>query len=391
MGTITVGVVRERGPGERRVAIVPDSVERLRAVGVDVLVEASAGIGAWFTDGAYEKAGATVVPPGELRERADVLLCVGPPPDEPAPRPGQTVIGLLEPLTRPDLVRRFAERGVTAVSLDMLPRTLPRAQSMDALTSQANIAGYKAVLLAADTYGRYLPMLTTAAGTFKPAAVLVLGAGVAGLQAIGTARRLGAIVTAYDVRPDARADIESLGARFLELAPVESGAGAGGYARELTEAERQAQQDALDDEVARFDIVITTARVPGRRPPVLVTATALKRMRPGSVVVDLAASPLGGNVDVPGGLTVLDNGVTVLGAGDLPARMAPAASSAYARNVIALLALFVHDGTLTIDLADEIQAGVVITHEGAVVNPAVAASLDGRVNGVVLTTTGGRT
>ncbi len=397
MGTITVGILRERAPGERRVAIVPDSVERLRAVGADVLVEASAGIDAWFTDGAYEEAGATVVAPGELRERADVLLCVGP-PDEFAPRPGQTVMGMLEPLTRPDLVRQFAARGVTAVSLDMLPRTLSRAQSMDALTSQANIAGYKAVLLAADTYGRYLPMLTTAAGTFKPAAVLVLGAGVAGLQAIGTARRLGAIVTAYDVRPDARADIESLGARFLELARVESGAGAGGYARELTDAERQAQQDALDDEVTRFDIVITTARVPGRRPPVLVTATALNRMRPGSVVVDLAASPLGGNVDVPGGepagITVLDNGVTVLGGGDLPARMAPAASSAYARNVIALLALFVRDGTLRIDLADEIQAGAVITHGGAVVNQAVAAALtgqsDGRVNGVVLTT-GGRT
>jgi len=390
MGTITVGVLRERAPGEHRVAIVPDSVERLRAVGVDVLVEASAGIGAWFTDGAYEKAGATVVPPAQLRERADVLLCVGPPQDEPAPRQGQTVVGMLEPLTRPRLVRRYAEGGVTAVSLDMLPRTLSRAQSMDALTSQANIAGYKAVLLAADTYGRYLPMLTTAAGTFKPAAVLVLGAGVAGLQAIGTARRLGAIVTAYDVRPDARADIESLGARFLELAPVESGAGAGGYARELTEAERQAQQDALDTEIARFDIVITTARVPGRRPPVLVTATALKRMRPGSVVVDLAASPLGGNVDVPDGTTVLDNGVTVLGAGDLPARMAPAASTAYARNIIALLALLVRDGELTIDLADEVQAGVVITHEGTVVNPAVAATLDGRVNGVVLTTGGRR-
>jgi len=393
MGTITVGVVRERAPGEHRVAIVPDSVERLRAVGVDVLVEASAGIGAWFTDGAYEKAGATVVPPGELRERADILLCVGP-PDEPTPRTGQTVVGMLEPLTRPGLVRRYAERGVTAVSLDMLPRELSRAQSMDALTSQANIAGYKAVLLAADTYGRYLPMLTTAAGTFKPAAVLVLGAGVAGLAAIGTARRLGAIVTAYDVRPEARADIESLGARFLEVAQVESGAGAGGYARELTEAERQAQQEALDNEIARFDIVITTARVPGRRPPVLVTATALARMRPGSVVVDLAASPLGGNVDVPGGeqdgITVLDNGVTVLGAGDLPARMAPAASTAYARNIIALLTVLVRDGALTIDLADEVQAGVVITHEGTVVNPAVAATLDGRVNGVVLTTTGGR-
>jgi NAD(P) transhydrogenase subunit alpha len=385
MGTITVGVIRERAPGEHRVALVPESVGRLRTVGVDVLVESGAGAGAWFPDGAYETAGATVVPADELLERADILLCVGPPDVEP--RRGQTVLGLLEPLTRPDAVRRFAGQGVTAVSLDMLPRTLSRAQGMDALTSQANIAGYKAVLLAADTYGRYLPMLTTAAGTFKPATVLVLGAGVAGLAAIGTARRLGAIVTAYDVRPEARADIESLGARFVELGPVESGAGTGGYARELTGAERHAQQEALDDQVARFDIVITTARVPGRRPPVLVTARALARMRPGSVVVDLAASPLGGNVDAPDG--VLDNGVTVLGAGDLAARMAPAASTAYARNVVALLTHLVHDGRLAVDLTDEIQAGVVITHDGAVVNPAVAATLNGRVNGVSLASTGG--
>ena len=249
------------------------------------------------------------------------------------------------------------------------------------------------MLLAADTYGRYLPMLTTAAGTFRPAAVLVLGAGVAGLQAIGTARRLGALVTASDVRPAARAEIESLGARFLDVAPVADGAGADGYARELTDAEGRAQQAALDEQVARFDIVITTARVPGRRPPVLVTSAALCGMRPGSVVVDLAASPLGGNVEVPAGsaaVTVLDNGVTVLAAGDLPSRMAPAASTAYARNIVALLTQLVHDGTLTIDLTDEIQAGVVITHAGTVVNPAVAAAFEGRVNGTVLTSTGGR-
>lgn len=386
MGTITVGVIRERAPGEHRVALVPDSVGRLRTAGIEVIVETGAGVGASFTDNAYQSAGATIVTMGELLTHADVLLCVGPPDIDC--HPGQAVVGMLEPLTRPDLVRRWVAQGVTAVSLDMLPRTLSRAQSMDALTSQANIAGYKAVLLAADTYGRYFPMLTTAAGTFKPAQVLVLGAGVAGLQAIGTARRLGALVTAYDVRPEARADIESLGARFLELAPVESGTGSGGYARELTGAERQAQQGALDNEIARFDIVITTARVPGRRPPVLVTATALNRMRPGSVVVDLAASPLGGNVDAPEGVT--ENGVTVLGAGDLPSRMAPAASTAYARNVVALLTQLVHDGTLVIDLTDEVQASVVITHEGKVINPAVPAAIEGRVNGVALTTGGTR-
>jgi proton-translocating NAD(P)+ transhydrogenase subunit alpha len=368
----TVGVLGERAPGERRVALVPDSVARLRAAGVDVLVAAGAGAGALLPDGDYEVAGATVVPADEVLARADVLLCVGP-PDLPL-HSGQTVVGLLEPLVRPELVLRYAERGVTAVSLDMLPRTLSRAQSMDALTSQANIAGYKAVLLAADTYGRYLPMLTTAAGTFRPAQVLVLGAGVAGLQAIGTARRLGALVTAYDVRPEAKAEIESLGARFLDTAPVSDGSGADGHARELTAEEQHAQREALDEQVARFDIVITTARVPGRRPPVLVTAAALRRMRPGSVVVDLAASPLGGNVEAPEGTT--ENGVTVIGADDLPARMAPAASAAYSRNVVALLAQLLRDGSLVIDLTDEVQAGVVITHEGSIVNPAVAAAVD---------------
>ena len=393
MGTITVGVVRERAPGEHRVALVPDAVSRLRTAGLDVLVAAGAGSEAWFTDRTYEAAGATVLPENEVTARADVLLCVGPPSEVTLLRSGQAVIGLLAPLSHPGLVRRLADRGVTAVSLDMVPRTLSRAQSMDALTSQANIAGYKAVLVAADTYGRYLPMLTTAAGTFKPAQVLVLGAGVAGLSAIGTARRLGALVTAYDIRPAARAEIESLGARFLELAPVADGSGVDGYARELTQAERYAQQDAVDEQIARFDIVITTAQVPGRRPPVLVTARALARMRPGAVVVDLAASDLGGNVELPqaprDGVSVLDNGVTVIAAGDLPARMAPAASTAYARNIVASLGHLVRDGELVVDPADEIQAGVVITHRGEVVNHAVAATLDGRVNGAVLTSAGG--
>jgi NAD(P) transhydrogenase subunit alpha len=378
MATITTGVLAEPAPGEHRVALVPEVVTRLRAAGFDVLVTSGAGLGAWFTDDAYTSAGATVAAADEVLARADVLLCVEPPDHDLPLRAGQTVIGLLEPLTRPSLVRSLAERGVTAVSLDLLPRTLSRAQSMDALTSQANIAGYKAVLVAADTYGRYLPMLTTAAGTVKPARVLVLGIGVAGLAAIATARRLGALVSAYDVRPEARAEAESLGARFLDLAPVTSGSGVDGYARELTAAERQAQQDALDEQAAGFDIVITTARVPGRRPPVLVTAAALARMRPGSVVVDLAASELGGNVEVstPDGSTVLDNGVTVIAAGDLPSRMAPAASTAYARNVVALLTHLVRDGELVVDPTDEIQAGVVVTHRGEIVNPTVASALD---------------
>ncbi|MFI6937374.1 NAD(P) transhydrogenase subunit alpha [Streptomyces sp. NPDC050287] len=376
MGTITVGAVRERAPGERRVALVPEAVTRLGQAGLDVLIEAGAGAGAWFADADYTAAGASVVSAGELCRRADAVLCVGPPDEETAGalRSGQTLIGLLAPLRHPGRVHDWAEHGVTAVSLDLLPRTLSRAQSMDALTSQASVAGYKAVLLAADSYDRFLPMLTTAAGTSKPAAVLVLGAGVAGLQAIATARRLGAVVSAYDVRPASRGEVESLGARFLDLSAVSSGAGTGGYARELTEREQLAQQEALDAHIARSDIVITTAQVPGRKPPLLVTAQALERMRPGSVVVDMAASELGGNVELskPDKTAVLYSGVTVIGAGNLPSAMATAASTAYARNIGALLTHLVRDGALTIDLADEIQAGVVITHNGQIVNPALS-------------------
>jgi NAD(P) transhydrogenase subunit alpha len=266
---------------------------------------------------------------------------------------------------------------VTAVSLELLPRTLSRAQSMDVLSSQANVAGYKAALVAADAYGRYFPMLMTAAGTSRPAQVLVLGAGVAGLQAIGTARRLGAVVTGYDVRPAAQADVRSLGARFLELPGTVTDSGRGGYARALDEQERRAQQHALAERIAGFDVVITTAQVPGRVPPVLVTAEALAGMRPGSVVVDLAAGPLGGNVagSEPDRTVRLAAGVTVIGAGNLPAEMPAAASTGYARNLTALLGLLVHDGTLQLDLAEEIQAAVVVTHGGQVVNPAIADSL----------------
>lgn len=377
----TVGVVRERSPGERRVAIVPDVVGRLRTAGLHVLVEAGAGETAWFDDSAYDKAGAQVVSGDEVFARADVIVCVAP-PDAPL-RSGQALVGLLDPLRRPDTVTGWRDSGVTAVSLDLLPRTLSRAQSMDALSSQATIAGYKAVLVAADAFGRYFPMLTTAAGTVPPAKVLVLGAGVAGLSAIGTARRLGAVVTAYDVRPAARGEVESLGARFLELTAVESGAGTGGYARALTPAEQEALQAELDQHITRFDVVITTAQVPGRQPPVLVTERALAGMEPGSVVVDLAAGPLGGNVEgsQPDQELVRDNGVTVIGAPNLPSRMAPAASTAYARNLAALLGHLTRDGELHIDPEDEIQAGVVVTHQGRVVNRAVAELLDSHTSG----------
>ncbi|MGP4112810.1 NAD(P) transhydrogenase subunit alpha [Streptomyces sp. 4N509B] len=373
MAETIAGVIRERAPAEHRVALVPEAVARLRPAGVEVLVEAGAGEAAWCPDEAYEEAGAAVVPRAELYRRADVLLCVGP-PDESALahlREGQTLIGMLEPRANPDAVAAWAERGVTAVSLDLLPRTLSRAQSMDALTSQANIAGYRAVLVAAAAYPRYFPMLTTAAGTAPPAQVLVLGTGVAGLQAIATSRRLGAVVSAYDVRPEARDEVASLGARFLDVPGISSGSGEGGYARALRAEEEQLQQRTMEEYIGRSDVVITTARVPGRRPPVLVTKAALDGMRPGSVVVDMAAGPLGGNVELsrPETTEVLPGGVTLIGAGNLPSTMATAASTAYARNVTALLTHLLSEGTVRVDLDDEIQDAVVVTHDCAVRAP----------------------
>ena len=285
------------------------------------------------------------------------------------------MFGLLAPLTDPDLAAGLAARGVTAVSLDGLPRTLSRAQQMDALTSQSNVAGYKAVLVAAGAFGRFFPLLITAAGTARPAKLLVLGTGVAGLQAIGTARRLGAVVSGYDVRPSSKSEVESLGATFLELTSVTSAAGEGGYARELTEDERRAQQAELSGHIAANDVVITTAQVPGRRPPLLVTEDTVKAMAAGSVIVDMAASALGGNVagSVPGEQIVTENGVTLVGAPNLPATVPTAASSAYSRNMTALLLHMTSDGSLAIDPQDEIQAGVVITHDGRVIHPGVAA------------------
>jgi NAD(P) transhydrogenase subunit alpha len=250
---------------------------------------------------------------------------------------------------------------------------------MDVLSSQANVAGYKAALLAADSYGGYLPMFMTAAGTTRPARVLVIGAGVAGLQAISTARRLGAVVTGYDVRDAARSDVLSTGALFLDVDTAVSAAGDGGYARALTDDERDAQRSALNAAIGGFDIVITTAQVPGRRPPSLVSTSGLAAMQPGSVVIDLAASELGGNVEgsVPETTTITDNGVTVIGAGNLPSGVPKAASTAYARNIVALLAHLVRDGSVVLDPDDNITAGVLITHDGDIVRPAVRALLEG--------------
>ncbi len=374
IGGMKVGVMKESASGERRVAAVPETIARLRACGAEVLVERGAGAASKAPDDAFADAGAAIVGAAELDARADLLLCVRAPVGDRAAgfREGQAILGLLDPLDDKTLMDAWVRAGVTVASLNLLPRTLSRAQGMDALTSQANIAGYRAVLLAAATYERFFPMLTTAAGTAQPARVLVLGAGVAGLSALGTVRRLGAIATGYDIRPEAADEVRSTGARFLDLgAAVADGGAAGGYARALSLDERAAQQAALQARIAEFDVVITTAQVPGRRPPVLVTRDALKALRPGSVVVDLAAGPYGGNVEgcEAGQTLTVENGVTLIGAGDLPCSMAAAASAAYARNIAATAALFVHDGALTVDLADEIQNAIVIGHRGAFTRP----------------------
>ena len=377
-------VVRETAPGERRVALAPDAVAKLRPAGIDVLVERGAGQSAWFTDSAYAQAGATIVGTAELFADADVILIVSKPSTTVVDQlsKGQAIIGMLSPLTDPELAAALAARGVTAISLDRMPRTLSRTQPMDALSSQANVAGYKAALVAAAAFGRFFPLLITAAGTAPPARVLVLGTGVAGLQAIGTARRLGAVVSGYDVRPSSKTEVESLGATFVELASAVSAAGQGGYARELTAEERQAQQDELTSHITRHDIVITTAQVPGRRPPLLVTDDAIKAMAPGSVIVDMGASALGGNVagSRPGETIVTANGITIIGADNLPATMPTAASNAYSRNISALLLHMTSDGALVIDTTDEIQAGVVIAHDGRVVNEDVARLLQAEPN-----------
>jgi NAD(P) transhydrogenase subunit alpha len=353
-----VGVPRETAAGERRVALVPKVVERMRAAGLDVVVEADAGLGALIPDAQYREAGASIGDPWS----ADVIVKVTPPtPDEIGKlRSGATLIGFLAPLTNADTITALRGAGVTGFAMESVPR-ISRAQSMDALSSQANVAGYKSVLLAADQATRFFPMLTTAAGTVKPATVLVLGVGVAGLQALATARRLGARTTGYDVRPEVAEQVRSLGAQWLDLG-IEA-AGEGGYARALTDEERAEQQRKLSEAITRFDVVITTALVPGRPAPKLVTADAVEGMRAGSVIVDLAGET-GGNCELtePGKI-VVKHDVTIASPLNLPATMPEHASELYARNIWSLLELMVKDGRVAPDFTDEVLAKSCVTRQ----------------------------
>jgi H+-translocating NAD(P) transhydrogenase subunit alpha len=361
-----VGIAKESAPGETRVAVVPDSARRLAGDGVEVLVERGAGEAATFADAAYEEAGARTVSADELHAEADVLCRVRKPSAEEIARlrEGQVLVGLLQPLVDPELVRSLAERGVTAFSMDSIPR-VTRAQPMDALSSQSTAAGYKAAVLAAEHLGKFFPMLTTAAGTIPPAKVLVLGAGVAGLQAIATARRLGAVVSAFDVRPVVKEQVESLGATFLEL-DVEGAEGMGGYAVALAEDQHAREQQLIAHHAAASDAVITTALIPGRPAPELITEAAVHGMRPGSVIVDLAAEAGGNCASTTPGETVVVDGVTIVGLTNLPATMPVHASQMYSRNVQAFLGLIVKEGALELDFEDEIVRETCVAHGGKV-------------------------
>jgi H+-translocating NAD(P) transhydrogenase subunit alpha len=367
---LTIGVPKEVVAREHRVSLIPETVSRLTASGVRVIVESAAGEGSSIADDDYAGAGATIAPDSRsLYEQANLIIKVQAPTDEDvaALRPGTTLISFLAPLVSHDLVRALAERGVTSLAVDAVPR-ISRAQSMDALSAMSTIGGYKAVLMAANHLPKFFPLLMTAAGTIAPAKVLVLGAGVAGLQAIATARRLGAVVEAYDARPVVKEQVESLGARFVE---IDIGASdtqqASGYARAATEDELRRQQEGLNEHIARSDVVITTALVPGRPAPRLIPASAVAAMRPGSVIVDLAGEA-GGNCELSEpGETVDHHGVTILAPLNLPSMLPVHASQMYARTIQNLLGLLIRDGELYLDMNDAIVAGMCITRDGEVV------------------------
>ena len=376
-----IAVPREIVPGERRVALTPDATAVLVKAGLEVLVEAGAGVGAFHADPAFEKAGARIVPDAAtLYGQADVVLKVQKPSLDEVDRlrEGAVLVAFLQALGSPDLVQRLAARRITSFGMEGVPR-ISRAQKMDALSSQANLAGYKAVLIAAASLAKFFPMLMTAAGTIFAARVLVIGAGVAGLQAIATARRLGAQVWGYDVRAAVKEQVESLGAKFLEFdLGIADAEDKGGYAKALSADAARRQQEMLAERTKDFDVVVTTALVPGRPAPRLVTKETVAGMRPGSVIVDLAAEA-GGNCELTeADAVVVKHGVTVHGPTNLPATMPVHASQLYARNVTELLNEFVKKGELALDLDDEVIKGTCVTHDGRIVNDAVKAAVAGK-------------
>jgi len=362
---VTLGVVREDAPNERRVAMTPEVAKKLKAAGVELLIAAGAGDRAGYDDAAWSGL-ATVVPENDaVLARADLVFAVQPPTRASVARlrEGAAWIGLLAPHADPERVMALRDRRVTAFAMELLPRTT-RAQAMDVLSSQAAMAGYKAVLIAAQASPKFFPMLTTAAGTIRPAKVLVIGAGVAGLQAIATARRLGAQVEGFDVRPEVREQIQSLGAKFLDLGV--SASGSGGYARELTDEERALQQQRLAEHLKSVDVIVTTAAVPGRPAPKIITRAMVEGMRRGSVIVDVAAET-GGNCEVTrAGETVELAGVTVIGPVNLPSMGATHASDMYARNLMNFALLLIKDGAIVVDFDDDLIAGTCLTHAGTI-------------------------
>ena len=362
---LSLGIPDERSDGEKRVAIVPETVGKLEDLGIEVALAPGAGAAAGFPDAVYAAAGAIVDEGGVAK--ADIVVRVGPPTpaDIARQRADSTLIAFLSPLTNPQLLESLAAQRVNALAMELIPR-ITRAQSMDALSSQATVAGYKAVLLAAARIGKFYPMLMTAAGTIPPAKVLVMGAGVAGLQAIATARRLGAVVMGYDVRPAVKEQVESLGAQWVGLA-MDEAVGAGGYAKELSEESKLRAAAHVAKLVADADVVITTAQIPGKPAPRLITEDMIAAMKPGSVIVDLASESGGNSAYTQTGGEVEQNGVVILGPVNLPGTMPTHASQMYSRNLLAVVKHLVKDGALTLDLQDEITKAALVTHDGAVV------------------------
>jgi H+-translocating NAD(P) transhydrogenase subunit alpha len=371
-----IGVPKETAEGERRVALIPEVVGKLSGQGHEILVERGAGAAAHIPDALYEEAGAKLVDDAAAIYGADVVVKVAPPSADETGRlkSDGVLIGFLQPLSNGDGVQAIARSGVTSFAMEAIPR-ISRAQSMDALSSQANIGGYRAALIGAQELGRFYPMLMTAAGTIRPATVLVLGAGVAGLQAIATARRLGAVVQGFDVRAAVKEQVESLGAHFLEFDLGGDLEGAGGYAKELTPEQQARQQELMAEAIGKVDVVITTAAVPGRRAPILVTEEAVKKMKPGSVIVDLAAES-GGNCELSEpGQSIVRHDVKILAPLNVPSTMAEHASQLYARNISALLGLMIsEEGTLSLDFDDEVIAGACITRGGEIVHEGAKAA-----------------